>query len=58
MSFDRIEHTADLLQKIKFYIVYDKIELLIHFLVVEVYELPKSASHALIVPLNLHHIVP
>ena len=45
MFFDRIEHTTCLLDKIKFFIVYDKILFLVHFLVVNDYELPKGTSH-------------
>ena len=57
MSFDSIKHTNGLFHKIKFYIVYDKIFLLlIHFLVVEDYEFPKSTSHVLIVPLTLEYV--
>ena len=49
-----IEHTTGLFQKFKFYVVYGKFFiLLIDFLVVEDYELPKSTSHILKVPLNL-----
>ena len=57
MSFDRIEHVIGLLLKIKFYIIYGKTFLwLVYFLVVEVYELPKSTSHVLNVPLTLECI--
>ena len=45
---DRAYYTTDLLHKIKFYILYGKcLFLLIHFLVAEDYELPKSTSHIL-----------
>ena len=54
MSFEVIEHTTGLFQKFKFYVVYGKFFiLLMDFLVVEDYELPKSTSHILRVPLNL-----
>ena len=56
MSFDRIEHTTGLFHKIKFYTIYGMVRcffLLIYFLVVEDYELPKSTSHVLSVPLTL-----
>ena len=54
MSFGRIEHATGLLHKIKFCIVYGKMFfLLIHFLVADDYEFPKSASHILSVPLTL-----
>ena len=54
MSFEVIEHTTGLFQKFEFYVVYGKFFiLLIDFLVVEDYELPKSTSHILKVPLNL-----
>ena len=54
MSFEVIKHTTGLFQKFKFYVVYGKFFiLLIDFLVVEDYELPKSTSHVLRVPLNL-----
>ena len=53
MSFDRIQYTSSLLQ-ITFYIAYGKtFFLFIHFLVLEDYELPKSTSHILSVPLTL-----
>ena len=54
MSFDRIEHTTGLLHKIKFYCIY--VKTLSHFLVVEDYELSKSISHLLRVPLTLECI--
>ena len=46
---------TSLFQKIMFYVFYGKVFffILIHFLVVEDYELPKSTSHTLRVPLNL-----
>ena len=48
MPLDRIENTAGLLHKIKFYILYvKKFFLLIHFSVLEDYELPKRTSHIL-----------
>ena len=55
MSFEVIEHTTGLFEKFKFDVVYDKMFfiLLIDFLVVGDYELPKSTSHILRVPLNL-----
>ena len=54
MFFDRIELTTGLLHKIKLHTVYGKMFfLLIHFLVAEDYESPKSTSHVLSVPLNL-----
>ena len=61
MSFDGRDHASGLFLKIKFYIVYGKILmvryfLFIYFLVVEDYELPKSTSHVLSVPLNLECI--
>ena len=55
MSFDRTEHITGLLHKIKFYIVHGKMFLLIDSFHcsrrVEDYELPKSTSHVLSVPL-------
>ena len=52
MSINGIGHTTGLLHKIRFH--YSKtFFLLIHFLVVEDYELPKSTSHAVSVPLSL-----
>ena len=54
MSFDRIGHTIGILHKIKFYCVYGKIFFsLSHFLLVEDYDLSKSTSHLLTVPLTL-----
>ena len=55
MSFEVIERTTGLFQKFKFYVAYGKVFfiLLIDFLVVKDYELPKSTSHILRVPLNL-----
>ena len=54
MSFDRIDHATGLLHKIMFYIVYGKmLFLLIHFLIVADYALPKRTSNTLSVPLTL-----
>ena len=56
MSVNGIWHTTGLLHKISFH--YGKtFFLLIHFLVVEDYELPKSTSHAVSVPLSLGCII-
>ena len=54
MCFDRIDYATGLLHKIKFILFMVRcFFLLIHFLVVEYYELPKSTSHILSVPLTL-----
>ena len=54
MSFDGIKHSAGLLYKIKFYLfIVRRFFLLIHFLVVEDHESPKSTCHVLHVPLTL-----
>ena len=61
MTVDGIEYSTGLFQKIKFYIVQGKmfflidslIQMLIHFLVVEDYELPKSTTDTLSLPLTL-----
>ena len=55
MSFDGIEHTAGLLHKIKFCIVYGKMFFLIDSFLSNGrdYESPKITSHVLCVPLNL-----
>ena len=55
MSFDRTEHTTGLLHKIKFYVVYGKMFLLIDSFhcgrSIEDYESPKSTSHVISLPL-------
>ena len=57
MSFDGIEHTAGLLDKVKFLLFMVRYYfLLIHSLVVEDYESPKSTSHVLSIPLNLESV--
>ena len=55
MSSDGIEHTTGLFRKILSFILFmvRRFFLLIHFLVVEDYGLPKSTGHILSVPLNL-----
>ena len=44
MSFHRIEHTIDLLQKLSFFVFMVRYFLLSHFFVVENYQLSKSTS--------------
>ena len=54
MPFDRIEHTTGLFTKLSFNMFRVRcFFLLSHFLVVEAYELSKSTSHFLSVPLTL-----
>ena len=53
MSFDRIEHSDGIFNRIKLYYVHDKMFFLIEsFLVVENYELSNNTSHLLSVPLT------
>ena len=57
MSFDGIEHAAGLLHKVKFLLFMVRyFFLLIHSLIVEDYESPKSTSHVLSIPLNLESV--
>ena len=57
-KIDKIDLTAGLLYKIKFFMVYGKMFfLMIHFLIEEDYELPKSTSHSLSVPLTLECVI-
>ena len=53
MSFDMREHKTGFLKKIKVTFMVTCFFLLIHFLAVEDYELPKITSHILSVPLTL-----
>ena len=57
MTFGSIEHTTGPLHKTSFILYMGGcFFLLIHFLVLEDYELPKSASNVLSVPLTLESV--